>query len=156
MRCPTSVATSYGRSSGTPILIVRGRDNQIRAFYNTCTHRGGPLVRQESGQEKVFVCKYHCWAFSLDGALNHIPDEHEFIAVDKSKRGLKSVRCEMFGNWIYINRDADAMPLEEFLGPVIREYEDFKPQSCDSLPATTSICAVTGRSPWTPSRRSII
>ena len=42
-------------SSGTPVLIVRGRDNQIRAFYNTCTHRGGPLVRQESGQEKVFV-----------------------------------------------------------------------------------------------------
>ena len=114
-------------SSGTPILIVRGRDGVVRAFYNTCTHRGGPLVRQEAGREKLFVCKYHCWAFSLDGTLNHIPDAHEFIAIDKSKRGLKPVRCELFGNWIYVNRDPGAMPLDEFLGPVIREYQDFKP-----------------------------
>ncbi|MEH6611329.1 MAG: aromatic ring-hydroxylating dioxygenase subunit alpha [Halioglobus sp.] len=114
-------------SSGTPILIVRGRDNQIRAFYNTCTHRGGPLVRQEAGKEKVFVCKYHCWAFSLDGALNHIPDEHEFIAIDKSERGLIPVRCELFGNWIYINRDSEAMPLTEFLGPLVSELKDFEP-----------------------------
>ena len=56
-------------------------------------------MRQEAGREKLFVCKCHCWAFSLDGALNHIPDEHEFIAVDKSERGLKPVRCELFGNW---------------------------------------------------------
>ena len=114
-------------SSGTPILIVRGRDNQIRAFYNTCTHRGGPLVRQEAGNEKVFVCKYHCWAFSLDGALNHIPDEHEFIAIDKSKRGLIPIRCELFGNWIYVNRDPNAMPLMEFLGPLVNELKDFEP-----------------------------
>lgn len=116
-------------SSGTPILIVRGRDNQIRAFYNTCTHRGGPLVRQALGQEKVFVCKYHCWAFSLDGALNHIPDEHEFIAIDKSKRGLKPIRCEMFGRWIYVNRDPNAMPLDEFLGPLTHELADFEPDN---------------------------
>ena len=114
-------------SSGTPILIVRGRDNEIRAFYNTCTHRGGPLVRQASGKEKVFVCKYHCWAFSLDGALNHVPDEHEFIAIDKAQRGLIPIRCEMFGNWIYINRDPNAMPLTEFLGPLVHELEDFEP-----------------------------
>ena len=116
-------------SSGTPILIVRGRDNQIRAFYNTCTHRGGPLVRKDSGQEKVFVCKYHCWAFSLEGALNHVPDEHEFIAIDKSKRGLRPIRCELFGNWIYVNRDLSAMPLDEFLGPLTRELADFEPDN---------------------------
>jgi len=116
-------------SSGTPILIVRGRDNQIRAFYNTCTHRGGPLVRQEKGKEKLFVCKYHCWAFSLDGALNHVPDEHECIAIDKSKRGLKPVRCELFGNWVYINRDERAMPLDEFLGPLLHELNDFEPDN---------------------------
>lgn len=114
-------------SSGTPILIVRGRDEKILAFYNTCTHRGGPLVREACGKEKVFVCKYHCWAFSLDGQLNHIPDEHEF-AIDKSERGLKPVQCEMFGNWIYINRNPNAMPLAEFLGPLVNELKDFKPE----------------------------
>ena len=116
-------------SSGTPVLIVRSGDNQIRAFYNTCSHRGGPIVRQESGQEKVFVCKYHCWAYSLDGSLNHVPDEHEFIAIDKSKRGLKPIRCEMYGNWIFVNRDPNARPLEEDLGPLARELADSEPDS---------------------------
>ena len=114
-------------SAGAPILIVRGRDRQIRAFYNTCSHRGSSLVRQESGKEVVFVCTFHCWAYNLDGSLNHIPDEREFIAIDKSKRGLKPVRCEMFGNWIYINCDVQAVPLTEFLGPLTHELEDFRP-----------------------------
>lgn len=115
--------------AGLPIVIVRGRDGRIRAFYNTCSHRGGPLVRQSSGNERVFVCKYHCWAFGLDGNLNHVPDEHEFIAIDKSRRGLKALRCETFGNWIFVNRDPSAMPLARFLGPLVDEWRDFEPQS---------------------------
>jgi phenylpropionate dioxygenase-like ring-hydroxylating dioxygenase large terminal subunit len=75
----------------------------------------------------VFVCKYHCWAFALDGALNHVPDEHEFVAIDKTRRGLKPVRCETFGNWIFINRDPGAAPLTEFLGPMVDEWRDYRP-----------------------------
>ncbi|MGI9322861.1 MAG: aromatic ring-hydroxylating oxygenase subunit alpha [Pseudomonadales bacterium] len=124
---PDAGSYKLWESSGTPILIVRGKDDKVRAFYNTCSHRGGPLVRQETGKEKLFVCKYHCWAYNLDGQLNHIPDEHEFIAIDKSKLGLKPIRCERFGNWIYVNRDPDAMPLTEYLGPLQKELADFQP-----------------------------
>ncbi len=115
--------------SGVPILIVRSRNNEIRAFYNTCSHRGGPLVRTVTGKEKVFVCKYHSWAFGLDGELNHIPDEHEFGCIDKTKRGLKPVRCELFGNLIFINRDPDARPLIEHLGHMTTELRDFQPEN---------------------------
>lgn len=114
--------------SGVPILLVRGRDARIRAFYNTCSHRGGPLVRQSRGNERVFVCKYHCWAFSLDGSLNHVPDEHEFIAVDRARRGLKPVRCETFGNWVFVNQDPAAAPLAETLGPFSEEWADYEPE----------------------------
>lgn len=113
--------------AGVPVVIVRGRDGRIRAFYNTCSHRGGPLVRQSCGNERVFVCKYHCWAYGLDGTLNHVPDEHEFIAIDKASRGLKALRCETFGNWIFVNRDPDAGPLEQFLGPMMEEWRDYDP-----------------------------
>jgi phenylpropionate dioxygenase-like ring-hydroxylating dioxygenase large terminal subunit len=117
----------WERGGGVPVLIVRGRDNKIRAFYNTCMHRGGSLVRQTSGTEKAFMCQYHCWVFGLDGVLNHIPDEHEFGGIDKSQRHLKPMRCECLGNLIFINRDLDAIPLEQFLGPMVEQLRDFEP-----------------------------
>jgi phenylpropionate dioxygenase-like ring-hydroxylating dioxygenase large terminal subunit len=115
------------QNSGVPILIVRGRDDEIRAFYNSCPHRGGPVVREASGKAVSFVCKYHCWAFDLDGSLKGIPDAHEFGDIDRSRRGLKPIRCEAFGNLIYVNRDPDAAPLGEFLGAMTHELADFCP-----------------------------
>jgi len=115
--------------TGTPVLIVRGHDEEIRAFYNTCTHRGGPLVRDSGGKTSSFVCKYHCWAFGLDGALKGIPDAHEFGDFDKSRRGLKPVRCESFGNLVFVNLDPDASPLTDFLGAMTHELEDFQPDA---------------------------
>ncbi|BDM83937.1 aromatic ring-hydroxylating oxygenase subunit alpha [Acaryochloris marina] len=114
-------------NTGIPILIVRGSDKIIRAFYNTCRHRGGPLVRDPCGTQNAFVCKYHCWAYDLDGQLKYIPDEHEFVSIDKSQRGLIPIRCELFGNWIFINQDPDAISLEEFLGVIVGELQDFEP-----------------------------
>jgi phenylpropionate dioxygenase-like ring-hydroxylating dioxygenase large terminal subunit len=115
------------RNSGVPIVIVRGKDNQIRAFYNTCQHRGGPLVTEEAGKSHMLVCKYHCWTYDLEGHLRFMPDAHEFPDFDKSTRSLVPVRCELWGNLIFINRDPNAVPLLEALGPLVREFSDFKP-----------------------------
>ena len=115
--------------SGAPILLVRDEDAQIRAFYNTCSHRGGPLVRETTGSTRTFVCRYHCWAFGLDGTLRAIPDEHEFGPIDKTKRGLKPVRCETFGNLVFVNRDAGAPSLLESLGAIPREWQDLEPSA---------------------------
>ena len=73
--------------------------------------------------------KYHCWAFALDGTLNHIPDAHEFIALDKRTRNLKTVRCETLGNLVFVNRNPGAPPLRRFLGPIVDELRDFAPES---------------------------
>ena len=45
-------AGSYlsGKKSGSPILIVRGKDDVVRAFYNTCRHRGAPVVTNAQRQ----------------------------------------------------------------------------------------------------------
>lgn len=112
--------------SGDAILLVRGRDGEIRAFYNTCMHRGGPVVREASGRANTFVCKYHCWAYDLDGALKRVPDEHEFPGLDKAKRGLRPIRCERFGNFVFVNRDPQARPLQDFLGVLVHELQDFE------------------------------
>lgn len=123
---PESGSYKLWRDSGVPILIVRGRDNQIRAFYNTCQHRGGPLVPDACGKTNMLVCQYHSWSYDLAGTLKSLPDEHEFPGLDRSKRNLAPVRCELWGNLIFINRDPDARPLLESLGSLVREFADFK------------------------------
>src|SRR5262245_7885906 len=72
----------------TSILIVRGKDGAIRAFHNMCAHRGNKLVAAVNGTcKKLFVCKFHGWAYGLDGALRHIADEASFFNLNKESLG---------------------------------------------------------------------
>ena len=112
---------------GSPVLIIRGKDDVVRAFYNTCRHRGAPLVKEPSGKRYLFVCGYHGWSYDPEGNLIAVRDERDFPDFDKSCFGLLSVRCEMFGNWIFVNLDDDAEPLMDFLGPVADEMSAFQP-----------------------------
>jgi phenylpropionate dioxygenase-like ring-hydroxylating dioxygenase large terminal subunit len=107
--------------AGVPILLVRGRDLQLRAFYNTCRHRGAPVVREACGQAQLLRCQYHSWTYSLDGRLIGVPDERDFARLDKSRRGLAELRCETWGGLIFVNGDANAEPLLEYLGPLVAE-----------------------------------
>ena len=114
---------------GSPILIVRGKDDEVRAFYNTCRHRGGPLVKETTGRRNLFVCGYHGWSYDHEGALVAVRDPRDFPEFDKSCLGLISVRCERFGNWVFLNCDENAEPLREYLGPVATEMAEFQPES---------------------------
>jgi phenylpropionate dioxygenase-like ring-hydroxylating dioxygenase large terminal subunit len=113
-------------SAGIPVILVRGNDHVIRAFFNACQHRGGLLVTEASGSKKAFACNYHSWTYGLDGALNFVPDEFDFKGLDKSKKGLVPLRCETWGNLIFVNRDLSCMPLRDFLGALHTELEDMQ------------------------------
>lgn len=117
------------RNTGSPILIVRDLGGTIRAFYNTCRHRGGPLVKDNAGQSRGFVCGYHGWSYTLEGELTAVRDKRDFVDFDFSCRSLIAVRCEMLGSWIFINEDEDAKPLIESLGPVAGELAQFQPEN---------------------------
>jgi phenylpropionate dioxygenase-like ring-hydroxylating dioxygenase large terminal subunit len=49
-----------------PVVVTRGRDGQLRAFLNSCRHRGAPVVRSTAGTAKLLVCQFHSWAYDLD------------------------------------------------------------------------------------------
>nr|BAM93324.1 putative Rieske dioxygenase alpha subunit [Sphingomonas sp. KSM1] len=106
-----------------PVLLARGEDGKIRAFYNTCQHRGSMLAKGE-GTAQHFACSYHCWTYDLEGNLKFIPDERLFPNLDKSRKSLKPIRCELFGALIFINFDGDASPLAEFLGSILGVLQD--------------------------------
>jgi choline monooxygenase len=114
------------RNTGSPILIVRDLQGEVRAFYNTCRHRGGPLVKDDAGTSRGFVCGYHGWSYTLNGELTAIRDKRDFVAFDFACRSLISVRCERLGGWIFINEDAEAGPLIDSLGPIAGELEQFQ------------------------------
>ena len=114
------------RKTGSPILIVRGKDGQIRGFYNTCRHRGGPLVKDRCGKSRGgFVCGYHGWTYDLEGKLVNLRDRRDFVGLDFGEHGLVTVRCERLGNWVFINEDPQAEPLLDHLGPIPEHLAQF-------------------------------
>jgi phenylpropionate dioxygenase-like ring-hydroxylating dioxygenase large terminal subunit len=102
-----------------PVVLLRGQDGAIRAFYNTCRHRGAALVDEVSGHAgRRLTCPYHSWVYDLDGALVGYPDASSFPDLDRDCLSLVAVRCETWGPLVFINLDPDAEPLHEFLYPV--------------------------------------
>lgn len=110
-----------------PIIVIRGRDRGLRAYYNTCQHRGAPVVRETSGNSKLLRCQYHSWSYDIDdGHLVSVPDERDFVGLDRADRCLPAIRCEEWDNWIFVNRDPSAMSLREWIGPIADEMSEFQ------------------------------
>ena len=107
---------------GVPLVLVRGTDGELRAFHNTCRHRGAPVVRGRRGSARTLRCQYHSWSYDIDdGRLVAVPDERDFVALDRSARCLLPARCEEWQGWVFVNRDIGAPPLLDWLGPVADE-----------------------------------
>jgi glycine betaine catabolism A len=82
------------------VIIVRGRDGEVRAFHNSCAHRGAKLCSQASGSNPRFTCPYHQWSYGLDGRLlaaRNMPEGFE-----KAANGLKPVAIENIAGLIFI------------------------------------------------------
>lgn len=122
--CELPVAGSYSAImvGPWPILIVRGRDGQIRGFHNSCRHRGAVLCKEGQGRSPRIVCPYHRWTYNLDGSLlnaTRMPDDF-----DKSDHGLRPVRTEVVAGAVYICLsdnppaiDRFRADMEQVLGP---------------------------------------
>ncbi len=104
--------------SGAPIVVVRGDDGILRAFYNACRHRGAPVTREECGTARRLTCQYHSWSYGTDGVLKAVPDSRSFVGLDTGDLGLVPVACETWDGWVFVNEDCSAGPLVNFLGPI--------------------------------------
>jgi choline monooxygenase len=98
--------------AGMPIAIVRGREGELRAFYNVCKHRAHELL-QGSGTTRNIVCPYHAWTYSLDGSLKAARRADRMDTFAKSEVCLDQVQVEEFGGMVYVNLDPTAPPLGE-------------------------------------------
>lgn len=104
------------------LLIVRGKDRVVRAFHNVCTHRGTQLVDEAAGRQTKFSCPYHMWTFGTDGALLSAPD-FEGFHVEREDCALKQVALQECGGLLFVNFDAAAQPLRDWLGAYAERLE---------------------------------
>lgn len=116
----------------TSLIVVRGKDNVIRAFHNICPHRGNKLMWKESpmqeasGNCRLIRCRYHAWTFDLEGNCQRVTDEEAFFDLDKSQLGLSSVHCSVWKGWIFVNlSDNPKETLEESMGEIGAGLEGF-------------------------------
>jgi Rieske 2Fe-2S family protein len=127
-------AVSIGDDS---VVLVRGDDGQVRAFYNVCRHRGHELVPcgAAASRRNAIHCPYHAWTYSLDGSLRATPRFDEPPGFDKADFGLVPVRAEEWHGWVMVNVSGDAPPLAEYVGAL---DEIVAPYECERLVATTT------------------
>jgi phenylpropionate dioxygenase-like ring-hydroxylating dioxygenase large terminal subunit len=79
-------------AAGVPVLLTRGQDGQVRAFVNSCSHRGTAVATELHGNSRRFVCPYHGWTFTQKGELMGVASADDFGPVDKSCYGLIPLR----------------------------------------------------------------
>lgn len=104
------------------ILLVRVAPDSVKAFYNSCLHRGRPL-RDYPGRVSELRCPYHGFAWTLEGNLLHVPAEWDFPQVDAKGWCLPQVQVGQWGGFVFINMDDDAASLESFLGNLSWHFE---------------------------------
>ena len=111
-------------NAGQPVVIVHGDDGQIYAHYNTCSHRGAPVVTEKSGRKARLTCKYHGWTYSNDGKLIGVADAGKFGDIDKSGRGLRELPCEEKSGLMFVSLTPDTeMNLDSFLDGMLDDLE---------------------------------
>jgi len=101
---------------GIPVVLVRGRDKKVRAFANSCRHRGAKVMEGE-GNCTVMSCPYHAWTYAIDdGRLIGAMEMEETAGFNKKDFGLTELRLELWGGFLFLNFDHDAAPLSDWLG----------------------------------------
>jgi choline monooxygenase len=94
------------------ILVIKGRDGEIRAFYNVCQHRGHEMVKDDAGRLKnLMVCPYHAWSYDFEGSLVRARNTEDLPDFDKCNFSLKPVSVEIVADFVYVNLDPEAESL---------------------------------------------
>src|SRR5947209_6371566 len=106
-----------------PLVIIRGRDGAIRAFHNTCRHRGAKICPDGRNRASRLVCPYHKWTYELDGRLVAAPRTRADL--DLKDHSLQPVRVELLEGCIYLCLTPDAPDFEPFrkaVAPLLAPY----------------------------------
>lgn len=105
-------------------IVVRGDDLKIRAFRNTCMHRGMKLCAQDTSIGKL-RCPFHGFTWNLEGELIDVPMKWDFPDMADESVRLSKVQVGLWGGFVFINPDPDAPSLESYLEVLPRHFSGY-------------------------------
>ena len=109
---------------GRSAIVVRGNDGEVRAFANTCRHRGTRLL-DDAGHARAIICPYHAWTYQLDGALFGCRGMEKTKGFSKADNGLYPVRLGQWAGFVFISFNAEAASLEDWLGDLPEQFGSY-------------------------------
>ncbi len=109
------------------VLIVRQPDMSVKAFINSCLHRGSELCKSDT-HRKALRCPYHGFTWSLEGELAWAPSRWDFPQLDPQSFHLPQVRVEEWNGFLFINFDDDAPSLKDYMGLMYEQWGGDQPQ----------------------------
>lgn len=114
--------------AGERALIVRGKDDVVRAFHNVCRHRGSRVVAGESGRCKsAMVCPFHGWSYNLDGTLRAVPKAKTFPRLDPATHGLVPLEHEIWNGFVFVRFKQGSQPsVATLMAPHEAEAEGYR------------------------------
>ena len=101
--------------AGVPVVVLRDRKGVLRAYANTCRHRGAQLLRGE-GRRQMITCPFHGWGYGLDGCLRNAPTMEQTPGFKSEEYGLIAFRAEVRDGFAFVCLNEDAPSLDEWLG----------------------------------------
>ncbi len=120
--------------TGASLISVKNQHDKVSVFHNVCRHRGAPIVDQDCGNSRRFVCPYHGWVYETDGRLAAAAG----FECDPTTHGLIEVACEVWNGMVWACLDPEPRPLSSWLGDVLTVASRFRPT--DAFEYETSIC----------------
>jgi choline monooxygenase len=103
------------RCGDIPVVVVRDKEGELRAYINVCRHRGHEVVLEPCNRGTM-QCRYHGWTYGLDGDLRAAPREKREDDFDRSRFPLFKAAVETWGPLVFVNPDPGAPSLQSTLG----------------------------------------
>ncbi len=123
--------TTLGRQ---PVVLSRDEQGKVHVLYNRCGHRGAKVLSRVRGNERVFTCMYHGWAFRPSGELAGVPMRADFPegTLDDPIFGMAALpRVENYRGFVFACQDPRVMPLKDFLGEAVRGIDELVDRAPD-------------------------
>lgn len=112
--------------AGESIMLVHGKDGELRAFFNICRHRGTQLCTKSTGHfSETIQCPYHAWTYGIDGRLIGAPHMNEVAGFDKKDYPLHQAAVAEWEGFVFVNAANDPQPFAEWFAPMTRRLERY-------------------------------
>ena len=105
--------------AGESLIVVRGRDDVIRAFFNVCRHRGTRVCADEAGRfGRLIQCPYHAWTYTTEGELIGAPHMQDVDGFDRASYPLHAAGVAEFEGFLFVNIAGAPAPFAESFAPL--------------------------------------